>query len=345
MTLNLELGGYDQARGEALIAALTERMRTLPGVFVAGAAPDAPFLPRHSVLLSPEETRDRRLFARGSAITEGWLEAAGVRLVAGRDFTAPERRGTPSAVLVSESLVRSFWPDGNALGRTLLLTNPLVAKGPRYTVQVIGVVSDATTQAMDRAPSAVAYLPSPISYEPVRSVWARTRGDATAVIPQVRALVASLAPDVPVTDLTTVADARMRDAGPFRWLAQGMAAAGLLSLVLAALGLFSLLTYLVVQRRREMGIRMALGARRQNIVRLVVGESALVCVGGAIVGGLCALGIAASLLRDIVRNLNATDPVSIAAAMGVLVATALAASAGPALRAARTDPASVLKVE
>ena len=345
VTLNLELGGYDQARGEALVAALTERVRTLPGVLVAGAAPDAPFLPRHSVLLWPEEARDRRLFARGSAITEGWLPAAGVRLITGRDFTAQERRGTPSAVLVSESLVRSFWPDGNALGRTLLLTNSLIAKGPRYTVQVVGVVSDGTSQAMDRAPSAVAYLPSPISYEPVRSVWARTRGAAAAVIPQVRTLVASLAPDVPVTDLTTVADARMRDAGPFRWLSQGMAAAGLLSLMLAALGLFSLLTYLVVQRRREMGIRMALGARRQDIIRLVVGESALVCVGGAIVGGLGALGIAASLLRDMVRSLNATDPVSLAAATGVLVATALAASAHPALRAARTDPASVLRVE
>ena len=282
----------------ALVAALTEGIRTLPGVLVTGAAADAPFQPRHSVLLWPEESRDRRLFARGSAITDGWLQAAGVRLVAGRDFTAQERRGTPSAVLVSESLVRSFWGDGPALGRTLLITNPLVAKGPRYSVQVIGVVSDSTTQAIDRAASPVAYLPSPISYEPVRSVWARTRNDAAAVIPQVRAIVASLAPDVPVTDLTTVAEARLRDTGPYRWLSQGMAVAGLVSLLLAALGLFSVLTYLVVQRRREMGIRMALGARRYDLLRLVVGESALVCAGGALVGGLAALGVAATLLRD-----------------------------------------------
>lgn len=346
VTLDLGLGGYDQARGEALVMALTERVRDLRGVVVAGAAPDGPFQPRHSVLLwQPDQGRERRQFARGSAVTEGWLDAAGVRLLAGRDFTPQERRGSPTAVLVSESLVRSFWPDGSALGRTLVLANPLVTKSPRYTVQVIGVVSDGTTHLVYREPSVVAYLPSAISYEPERSVWARTHGDAARLIPQVRAVVSSLAPDVPITDLTTVAEARARDAGPYRWLSQGMAAAGVLSLLLAALGLFSLLTYLVAQRRREVGIRMALGARRQDIIRLVVGESALVAAGGASVGGLAALGIAMTMLQDMFRGTSVVDPVSFALAAGVLVATTLTASAHPALRAARTDPASVLRAE
>jgi predicted permease len=345
VSLDLGLGGYDQARGEALVTAVVDRVRALPAVVAAGAAPDGPFRSRHSLLLWPAESGERRLYARGTTISEGWLEAAGVRLLEGRDFTPQERRGTPSGVLVSESLVRAFWPEGNALGRTLLLANPLVTKGPRYTVQVIGVVSDGTDQPVERIVGPVGYLPSPISYEPVRSVWARTQGDAEAVLPQVRAIVASLAPDVPITDLTTLAGARTRDAGPFRWLSQGMTAAGLLSLLLAALGLFSLLTYLVAQRRREMGIRMALGARRQDIVRLVVGESALVCVGGTVIGGLAALGIAATLLRDMIRSLHATDPLSLVLAAGVLLATAFAASAHPALRAARTDPSEVLRAE
>jgi predicted permease len=345
ITVDLKLGGYDEARGEAALTAITERVRALPGVVVAGAAPDGPFKPRHSVLLWPaEQVRERRLFARGSAITDGWFEAAGVQLIAGRDFSPHERRGTPSVVLVGEATARTFWPGGQPLGQTLKLADPRVAKGPRFTVQVIGVVSDGVTRLVDRQPSPVAYLPSPITYEPVRSVWARTHGDGRALLPQIRAIASSVAADVPITDLTTVADARNRDASPYRWLSRGLAAAGALSLGLAAFGLFSLLSYLVAQRRREVGIRMALGARREDIIRLIVGEGAVVAVGGAVLGGAAALAIA-QMMREILYGIGATDPLAFAAAAGVLVATALAASAHPALRASRTDPSEILRTE
>jgi ABC-type lipoprotein release transport system permease subunit len=162
--------------------------------------------------------------------------------------------------------------------------------------------------------------------------------------PTIRAIGTDAAPNVPITTLQTAEETK-REAGlEYRILARAMSAAGVLALLLATFGLFSLLTYLVAQRRRELGIRLALGATRENIVRLVVGESAVVAIAGAVLGGIAAAGIALTM-RSMFVGVGPADPMSYAAAAGVLVFAALAASAHPAVRASRTDPASVLRTE
>ena len=344
-SFDLRMARYDQARGEAFVAAVTERVRTLPGVQAAGSSSDAPFRPYEAMFFwKPEEPRDRRVFARGGAISENWLQAAGLRIIAGRDFLPHERRGTPSVTLVSETLAKRFWPGETALGRTLIAADPRVAKAPRYELRVVGVADDGITHMVEDAPSPMAYLPAPVTYVPIRTLWVRTDGSADRVMPQLRSIMNGMAPELPVKQLMTVAEARTRQAGPYRWLANGMAGAGLLSLLLAGLGLFALLSYLVAQRRREVGIRMALGARRIDIIRLIVGESAWVAIGGALAGSFAA-AIIATFMRTDIAALSPTDPLSFATAAAVLITASLAASAHPALRASRTNPSEVLRAE
>ena len=345
MSYDVALAKYDRARASAFARALLDRVRTLPGVEAAGISADAPFQPRETwFTMDPEFPGDRSRSARAGAISEGWLEASGSRVVAGRDFVPAERSGVPATVLVNEALARRLWPGDTAVGRPLLVLDPRVSGAPRYAVQVVGVVTDGLSRRLDREPTPMAYLPTPITFVPTQALWVRTQTDSRNIMPMLRSAAAELAPEVPVTRIETAAEARHRLAGPFRWLAQGMTAAGAIALGLATLGLFALLTYLMAQRSREVGIRMALGAGQADIVRLVVGESTWVALGGAVVGLL--LGAAAAgYLRSEMWGIVAVDPLTFIAAAAVLMAAALAASAHPAWRASRTDPASVLRTE
>ena len=344
-TFGVGLAGYDRARLDEFQRGLLERVESVPDVEAAGFAPSAPFRTGGEMLLTlPGESKNQRLAIAGGHITGEWLRAAGLSILAGRGFVPADRQGVPTVAVVNEALAARLWPTGSGLGRSVTISPIEERQGPSYEVQVIGVVSNATKHPEARRPAMSFYLPVAVASEPQRTLWIRTRGDAAGFAEVVRAAATELAPRVPLTDLATVASARVRETGPFELLARTMTALGSLALSLAAFGMFSLLTYLVGQRRREIGVRLALGARPRDIVRLIVGESATVAVAGAIVGGAAA-AIVASGLDGLIVGVGPADPLSFATASGVLVVTALAASAHPALRATRTDPASVLRAE
>lgn len=343
LSFDVGLAHYDRARGEGYARDLLERAAAMPGVEAAGMSSGAPFRPRELLFATEPGTATRKP-APAAAVTDGWLAAAGLRVLAGRDFTPQERRGIPTTILVNETLASRFWPSQSPLGRTLVVFDPYAERSPRYDVHVVGVVDSGIDLRIDREPVPRAYVPAPISFVGAQTLWVRTRGDASHVLNALRSAASATASEVPITRLETAADARVRETGPFRWLAQGITAAGGLSLGLASLGLFALLTYLVAQRRREVGVRMALGARPTDIVRLIVGESAWVALAGAVAGSALGVGVAMAM-RSEMSAIAAPDITSLLVAGGVLVAAALAASAHPALRAARTDPASVLRAE
>lgn len=344
-TFGVGLAKYDRVRIDEFDRTLIERITAAPGVEAAGLASVAPFRSSEGLIVSvPGGSSNRRRYAAGGHITDGWLRAAGLRVVAGRDFLSRERQGPPTAALVNETLAAQLWPTGSPLGQSLLVADAERSDGPRHEVQVIGVVSNATRAPGASRPASAFYLPSAITAVRERMLWIRTRGDATDLAALVRSIGSEVAPRVPMTDVITVAGAREREAGPYGWIATGMTTAGMLALLLAAFGMFSLLTYLVAQRNREMGVRLALGARPRDIVRLVVGESAAVAVVGSLAGGAIAVAIGQGL-DDLYVGVGSADPLSFLAASGVLIGTVLAASAQPALRAARTDPARVLRAE
>ena len=332
---------HDGARMELFEQALLERVRAVGGIRDAGIGP---YRQREGIIVRiPGE--GGRTYAAGGQISDGWLSAAGRTLQAGRDFAAHERRGAPMAAIINESLARRVAPAGDALGKTILVSRSEIARAPQFEVQIVGIVRSGDAEGIRRReqPPTV-YLPVAISDADERTLIIRTEAPAVGMASTIRAIGADVAPNVPITTLQTAEETR-REAGlEYRILARAMSAAGVLALLLAAFGLFSLLTYLVAQRRRELGIRLALGATREDIVRLVVGESAVVAIAGAVLGGIAAAGIALTM-RSMFVGVGPADPVSYAAAAGVLVFAALAASAHPAVRASRTDPASVLRTE
>ena len=344
-TFGVNLAHYDRVRIDEFERALLERINNAPGVDAAGLGTIRPFRSAEGLMVAiPGGSPNLRRHASGGPITDGWLRAAGLTLIAGRDFLAGERQGTPTSALVNEALAAQLWPAGSGLGQTLLVMDTERRDGTRHEVQVVGIVSNATRAPGARRPAAAFYLPSAVAAARERTLWVRTRGAAADLAPLVRSMATEIDPRVPITDLITIAGARARETGPYEWIASGMTAAGMLALLLAAFGMFSLLTYLVAQRSREMGVRLALGARPRDIVRLIVGESAGVAIVGALAGGAIAV-IAGMGLSDLYVGVGSADPISFLAAAGVLIAAVLAASAHPAVRASRTDPASVLRAE
>jgi predicted permease len=333
----VNLAKYDRARADAFQEAALERVRVIGGVQHAGFGPHT----QREPLMISVPGQARPLPAAGGAITDGWLGAANATIVAGRDFTPAERRGAPAAALVNDVFSKQVFPGGSALGQAITVSTP---GGPRYEVQVVGIIQGPSAGFRRRPPLPIVYLPSSISIADARALWVRTEQPAGTLIPTIRAIGAEIAPGVAISDIGTVADARRATAGPYLLLAEAMGIGGLLALLLAAFGLFSLLTYLVTRQRRELGIRLALGARPADIVRLVAGESVVVAAAGAAVGGIAAF-VVANGTRSMFVGVGPADPVSFVAAAAILIAAALAASAGPALRAARTDPSEVLRAE
>jgi putative ABC transport system permease protein len=335
----VHLAKYDRVRLDEFETAMLDRVRGIGGVRHAGFGPGTQYEP----LLVSTSDNQQPLNTVGGGITDGWLGAVGARIVAGRDFTAPERRGAPAVTLVNDALAARLFPNGDALGQAIAVST---ANGPRYDVQIVGIIGGERSGFRGARPRPIpaVYLPSAISVRDQRMLRVRTEQPAAHVIPTIRALTPAIAPEVAVMGIASIAEARQSAAQPYRLLAQGMGAAGTLALLLAAFGLFSLLTYLVAQRRRELGIRLALGARPRDVFRLIVGESTVVALGGAAVGGITA-ALVATATRSMFIGVSPADPVSFVAAATVLIAVALAASAPPALRAARTDPSEVLRAE
>jgi predicted permease len=351
MTFEPALAGWDRAQAAMFEHALVERVRAMDAVEAAGISGEAPFRHDESLLVrQAAQPRERRRFVSGGEISDGWLAAAGLHIVAGRDFSTQERLDTPAAAIVNETYARMIGNGGDAIGAYLVVASAEASTTPRteVDVRIVGIVRDGLQRLAERGPQPAVYLPSaipPAVEGRARTLWLRSKGpDATALAPHLRAAAAQLAPSLPMTDVMTVAQARDREAAPFRWLARGMSGMGLIGVALAGLGLYALLTYLVAQSHRELGIRLALGARRADIVRLISGESAWVAAGGAAAGGVFA-AIIAMALRNLFYGVGPGDPLSFAVAAAVLLLVALAASARPAVRASRTDPATVLRAE
>jgi predicted permease len=351
MTFEPSLLAWNRAQSATFEQALLERVRGIDGVEAAGASGESPFRHDESLLVrQPEQPKERRRFVSGGEISDGWLAAAGLGIVAGRDFSAQERRTVPAAAIVNETFARTFADPSRVLGADLVLASAESTATPRpeIDVRIVGIVRDGTQRLTQRGPQPAVYLPSPIPSTVdggSRTLWLRSNDvDATALIPHVRAAAAQLAPSLPMTDVMTVAQARDREAAPVRWLARGISGMGLTGVALAGLGLYALLTYLVAQSHRELGIRLALGARAVDIVRLITGESAGVAASGVAAGSLVAALVALSL-RGLFYGVSPGDPLSFLVAGSVLFLVALAASARPSMRASRTDPATVLRAE
>jgi putative ABC transport system permease protein len=271
--------------------------------------------------------------------TAGWFETMRVPLRQGRLFTSADRAGAPKAVLVNETAARTFWPGEDPIGRPVS-----VGQGGFWkdTARVVGVVGDVRYESIDSLPKPDVYLPYTQSMYGRMMLFVRTAGDPTALAPAARRTLHELAAGAPVFDLRTM-DERTADAtAAARFRAVLLTMFGVLALVLATVGTYGVIAFAAMQRAQEIGIRMALGATRGSVTRLVLGQGLRIAAAGCTVGLLGAL-VTTRVLGSLLYGVTPFDPATFAAIVALLAGAVFTACWIPVRRASRIDPAAALR--
>jgi putative ABC transport system permease protein len=351
LTFNLELppGKYsDDPRLRAFTTALLEKLEHLPGVTAAGVTAYGLPLSGADEVLSftvagrPPAQPGKEDAIRIAIATPDYFRILDIRTVRGRPFTAQDRTGGQQVVVINEAAVRRFFPGEEPLGKRIDLG--WKAGNEVRGGMVVGIVADFKQDALEREIEPQLFLPYDQAPVESLSVTLGSPGDPEALASAVRPVVRALDPDLPVyglqplTGLVATSTAQSR----FYMLLLGGFAA--IALVLAAVGIYGVIAYAVRQRTQEIGIRMALGASRDRVLRMVVGQGmVLVLIGGAV--GLLGAFAATRGLRSLLFEVSASDPATYAGVALVLVAVAALAAYLPARRAARTEPNLALRGE
>ena len=336
--------GYDRARSLALYRQLLEGAAAMPGVRSASAAR---FLPLDfsasggGLFIEGRETTNQGgEVSYWSVVGPDYFTTVGTPLVAGRDFAAGDSSGAPRVAIASEAAAASFWPGVSALGRLVRLNAP-----DSPAVRIVGIARDVKVRQLTERPQPYLYLPLAQNFVPDLSLMVRTTGDPARAEVALRALVARLDPDLPLAGVRTLEQMVQGRALLLpRLSAQFAAAFAALAVVLAVIGLYGVMSYVVNQRVREIGIRMALGAGAASVVAMVLrGGMRLACFGLAL-GIVLALG-ATRLLSGMLYGVQSSDPTTYVLVLVLLATVAAAACLLPARRAARVDPMVALRAE
>jgi predicted permease len=352
--LNINLLRYTRAQGRDFYRQVVERVGALPGVEAVSLARVVALTGGGStrgLLLEGQAGEGNDLRSEGASPSAGnqtvgvnvvgpnYLKTLGVPLVRGRDFSAADTEESPNVVLVNEAFAARHLAGQDPLGKRLSFNG---ARGPWH--EIVGVARDSKYYRLGEARTPYVYLPLAQNHETGMALVVRASGEPAALSGAVRREVQSLEKNLPVTDarpMTEVIGAALYAA---RTGATMLTCFGLLALLLAAVGLYGVMAYSVSRRTREVGIRMALGARGRDVLRLVLGE-ALVLVACGVALGLAGAWAASRLLSGFLYGVSTTDPVAFIGTTAVLAAAALLACLIPARRATKVDPMVALRYE
>jgi putative ABC transport system permease protein len=330
------------------VTEIVRRLASAPGVETAAWVTTPPLEPRGglggTILIEGRTyTVDAQPSARVRFVHGDYFGAARIPVVRGRAFTREDDGKTPVAI-VNESFARLHWPQGNPIGQHIAFRDFGDASGP-YWMTIVGVASDIKGRALAMADQVCVYAPflqRRIDWNRWGTVVVRASGEPAALVPAVRAAVSAADPDVPLQDVQTLRDKVARAAAPQRFNARVVSAFGLVALFLALQGLFGLLAFTVERSRREIGVRLSLGAAPRDVVRLVAGRGlALVAAGLAL--GLPAGYALARAASSVLFGVAPGDPATYALAGAALASAAALACLLPARRAARLDPSAILR--
>jgi putative ABC transport system permease protein len=331
--------GHQQA---AFFREVRERVQALPGVRTAALVSDIPLGGGSNggiAIEGREYPRGKEPLAEKRIASPGYFEALRIPLLAGRVFSERDIAGAPPVVVVNQALAQRYFPGESPLGKHVDFRWD--TKGMQ---EIVGVVGDVREQALHLPARPAIYIP----YAQRPAEWAyllvRTTGDPNGIVPSLRRVVAALDRNLPLAQVRPLEDVVAAGLADRRLAMALFGVFSVLSLVLAALGLYAVISYMVVQRRQEIGIRMALGARTEQVVRSVLSQGMALIGIGVIVGAIAALWLG-RFLAGLVFGVGTTDPVTFGSVALLLATTALLASMIPALRAAHVDPASVLRGE
>jgi putative ABC transport system permease protein len=285
-----------------------------------------------------DSTQERTALAR--IVMPGYFDTLGIPLVAGRDFAASDRRGTPPVMVVNRAMAREFFPGENPVGQKVM-----IASDPApMAFEVIGVVGDARIGSAGDDVMAAAYLSAHQRGLRRANVILRSTLGPEALTRAVGRMVASKDPDIPIDPLASMDAIIGESLMPRRVTAVTLTAFSTVALLLAAIGLYGVLAYQVAQRRHEIGVRIALGAGARVVLSDVLKRSAMLVAPGLAIG-LAASVAGSRLVAAFLYDVPPTDPLTYAGVSLCLAAVALAASLWPALRAAHVDPVQALRGE
>jgi putative ABC transport system permease protein len=275
-----------------------------------------------------------------NSVTPPYFHTLQIPLLAGRVFTDSDDEKAPKVAIINKTMADKLWPNQNALGKRFAKT----PAGP-FT-SVVGVVADGKYKNVLENPDFFFYEPLKQNYQDYRVIHVKTSVPPLSLAPQVQALIHELAPEVPISQVQTMSEAMNGLNGFFffRFGAQLSGTMGLLGLILTVVGVYSVVSYAASQRTHEIGIRMALGAEPQEILRLVLRQSIIVVLIGILAGLAVALA-ATRAVASLLVGINASDPITFIGVMLLLTAVALAACWIPAWRATKVSPLVALRYE
>jgi predicted permease len=354
-SLDTTLAGLDPARGQAAYLELVRRVRNTPGITSASLASTVPFGESIDSATFERVGTSDQLPVRARAyriIGADYFRSLGLSMLRGREFTAAEEGAadTPAVAIVDAAFARLLFGGADPIGQVIRLARDpdAPAAGPAQALEIVGIAPPLLEELLDRAPVAHVYVPFGRQFRATMHVHARVAPgvDSRAMLDAIRREARATDPRLPLHALSTFADfhSRSLELLALRGSAVVFTGLGAMALLLSIVGVYGLRSYLVSQRTREIGIRMALGAAARDVVRQMMGDGLrLVAVGVAI--GL-PLAIAISLgFRSVFVDVGGFDPVVLSVATVTLTAAALAASAIPARRASRIEPLAALRAE
>jgi predicted permease len=336
----------DHARLGAIWSGFIERVREVPGVSSAGVAAMNPLsgwfrgvrIGIHGPVQVPDKDRGISL----NQVTDGYFEATGIRLLAGRLFTPGDRSGSLRVAILNETAARGFFGAETPLGRKVNFPGQRV----QDEFEIVGVVADTRYKDLRTPDQPMAYLPLEQAIDPITHaiVSVRGSGDVTRVVPAIRAITAENVPGGFVSGIVTMEQTVEMSLVRERMLALLATFFAALALILACIGLYGVMAYRVARRTREIGIRIAVGASQHSVVWMMVRETLLLVIVGAALGTLASLA-ANRYIAGQLFGVTPRDPMAIAVALSVLVIVTVAAGYVPARQASRIDPVRALRTE
>ena len=351
MSIDLTQGGLTSVTGPPFVRDLVDRVRQLSGVetvTIASGLPGGFEVWRQALSVPDGSSPGTPAFVtvEWNVVEPGYFATLRTPIAAGRDFTAADRKGTQPVAIVSEAAARQFWPGQDAVGKYLLQPTwgPQGPTSPMRILLIVGVARDIqSSSVIDGVARAWVYVPFQQQYVPNITIVARTtRGQR--IVKEVRPLLASMNPNLPIVTAQTLDESVALGMAPQRVAASVAGSLGSVGLLLTSIGIYGVMAYSVTRRTREIGIRMALGARRGDVVKMVLRDGLTLTLIGSAIGIAIAAGVS-RMLAAFLFGIPPTDPLTFAGTIALFAGVGLAACYVPVRRATHIDPTQALRCE
>ena len=343
LSFDVGLQGYEETKGRAFHRQVLERARSLPGVRSAALTSNVPLSLNYnysSIYLEGQaETSTSKLpVAIPISVSPGFFETMRIPF-RGRDFAENEDQKESRVVLVNETFARKFFPKQDPIGKRINFSGP---KDPLW--EIIGVCGDGKYNSLGEAPMPAVFRPQFRDYDTLCTLVVRTNGDPRAIIPALRSEIQKMDATLPIYDVKTLTEHMDIPLFPARMAANVLGSFGVLALVLAAIGIYGVMSYVVAGRTREIGLRMALGAQFRHVRQLILRQGMMLATIGLVLG-LGIVFVLARFLKSMLYGISPSDPLTFTTITILLAGVALLACLIPAQRATRVDPMVALRDE